>query len=162
MSETPTFLAERLEAEGAKSLDFFSSLADEQWQTEVYTEGTTWSVRNVLAHFVMAEKSFIVLFANIQQSGSGVPEDFDIDRHNARRQKEAAALSPRELIDQFKTVRAQMVSWVAALNADDLEKRGRHPFFGMTTLAEMIKMVYRHNQIHLRDVRRTLPTKTEH
>lgn len=158
MPETPAFLAERLQSEGAKTFDFFSSLTDEQWQTDVYTEGTTWSVRNVLAHFVMAEKSFLILFARIRESGPGVPEGFDIDRHNARRQQEVAALSPDELLDQFKTVRAQMASWVTALNADDLEKRGRHPFLGMTTLLEMIKMVYRHNQIHLRDLRRALST----
>jgi hypothetical protein len=37
-----------------------------------------------------------------------------------------------------------------------LEKTGRHPFLGVTTLREMIKMIYIHNQTHYRDLRRVL------
>ncbi len=156
MPETPTFLAERLKAEGEKTVAFFASLTDAQWQSDVYTEGTTWNVRNLLAHFVMAEKSFVKLFANIREGGPGVPEGLDVDRYNARHQQETVALSPQELLEQFKIVRAAMIAWVAALSAADLEKCGRHPYLGVTTLAEMIKLTYRHNQTHLRDLRHTL------
>lgn len=157
MPETPAFLAERLKTEGEKTAALFASLTDAQWQATVYTEGAAWSVRHVLAHFVMAEKSFIKLFARIRDGGPGVPEDFDLDRQNAKHQQEVEALSPQELLQQFKAVRAEMIAFVASLRADDLEIRGRHPFLGVTTLAEMIKLVYRHNQIHARDLRGALP-----
>jgi hypothetical protein len=58
------------------------------------------------------------------------------------------------LLEQFIAVRAEMTAWVAALTEADLEKQGRHPYLGQATLAEMIKMVYRHNQIHYRDLRK--------
>lgn len=156
MPETPAFLAERLKTEGAKTANFFTSLTDAQWQADIYTEGTTWSARNVLAHFVMAEKSFIRLFANVRGGGPGVPEDFNINTYNANQQEKAGELSPQELLEQFTTVRAKMVAWVEGLDPGDLKKHGRHPFLGMTTLAEMIKMIYLHNQTHLRDVRRSI------
>jgi hypothetical protein len=162
MPETPAFLAERLKTEGTKTYDFFTSLTDDQWYIEVYTEGTTWSVRNILAHFLMAEESFLKLFANIREAGRGVPEDFDIDAYNARHQQKAAALAPRELLEQFKIARAKMMNWVSTLSAADLEKPGRHPFLGVTTLAEMIKMVYRHNQIHTRDLRQAIEHHDSH
>jgi len=60
------------------------------------------------------------------------------------------------LLENFKDIRRQMVELVASLTDEDLKKEGRHPFLGPTTLTEMIKMVYRHNQIHFRDMRKII------
>ena len=38
----------------------------------------------------------------------------------------------------------------------DLERSGNDPYLGETSLSEMIKLTYRHLQIHLRDVRERL------
>lgn len=154
MPETPNFLAERLKTEGDKTAAFFASLTPEQWKTEVYTDGETWTIRNILAHFVTSEKAFVRLFASICDGGSGVAEDFDIDRYNAGQQKKTAELTSAELLEQFKSIRAEMIAYVSTLSETDLLKQGRHPFLGQSTLAEMIKMVYRHNQIHYRDLRK--------
>ena len=45
MSETVE-LAEKLKSEGERMVAFFSTLTDDQLQAEVYTEGTTWTIRN--------------------------------------------------------------------------------------------------------------------
>lgn len=155
MSGTPAFLAERLKAEGEKMAEFFTALTDAQWQSEVYTEGATWTVRNVLAHLVTAERAFVKLFEQIRQGGPGAAEDFSIDRYNAAQQERTRKLSPQELLEQYRAVRTEMIAWVSGLEESDLQRVGRHPFLGVTTLDEMIKMVYRHNQIHFRDVRRS-------
>lgn len=156
MPESPAFLAERLKSEGEKTAAFFAALNDAQWNETVYTEGGEWTVRNVLAHFVTAEKGFLRIFPEICAGGAGASEDFDIDRYNASQQAKTRDLSPAELLTQFKTVRAEMAGWVAGLAEDDLQKQGRHPFLGVTSLGEMIKMVYRHNQIHYRDMRKRI------
>ncbi len=156
MPETPAFLAERLKAEGEKTAAFFASLAAGQWNAIVYTEGAEWTVRSILAHYVTAEKGFARLFPSILTGGPGASEDFDIDRYNASQQEKTRDLAPAELLEQFKITRAEMTAWVACLSESDLQKQGRHPFLGPTTLAEMIKMVYRHNQIHYRDLRKVL------
>jgi uncharacterized protein (TIGR03083 family) len=156
MPETVEFLVERLKSEGEKTADFFSALKDDQWQAVVYTEGETWSIRNVLAHFVTSEQAFLRLFANVQKGGMGAPENFDLDSYNAAQQEKTRAQSPQELLTQFRANRAAMVELVSSMSMDDLGKTGRHPFLGLTSLAEMIKMVYRHNQIHARDLRHLL------
>ncbi len=153
MPETPEYLSERLKSEGEKMALFFEVLTPEQWQTEVYTEGEHWTVRSVLAHFVTAERGFVKIFSGINQGDSGVGEDFDIDRYNASQQRKTSQSTPAELLEQFKQVRAEMTAFVASLTEADLQKEGRHPYLGVTTLAEMVKMVYRHNQIHRRDLR---------
>jgi len=42
------------------------------------------------------------------------------------------------------------------LKDEELEIQGRHPFLGETVIREMIKMLYIHNQLHYRDVKRTI------
>ena len=156
MTETPAFLADRLKSEGDKTIVFFNSLKDENWEITVYTEGSEWTVRNVLAHFVSAEQGFIRLFKDILAGGKGAADDFDIDRYNAKQQELIKDASRQELVKFFQAGRFEMISLVGSLSIEDLQREGRHPFLGLTTLAEMIKMVYRHNQIHHRDLRKLI------
>lgn len=156
MPETPAFLADRLTVEGEKVAEFFTRLEPQQWNLLVYTEGEEWTVRSLLAHFVTAEKGFLTLFAGIRDGGPGVPENFDVDRFNTGQQARSAQFTPQELLAQYREIRASMVTLAASLTADDLAREGRHPFLGHTSLLEMIKLVYRHNQIHLRDLRKLI------
>lgn len=156
MPESPAFLAERLRVEGEKIFEMFEQLTDAHWQTDVYSEGTIWTIRNVLAHFVTSERGFLKLFASILEGGIGAADDFSIDRYNARQQEKTKDLTTDILMEQFKSVRAQMITWVSNLKEEDLKIEGRHPFLGLVPLADMIKMVYRHNQIHYRDIRKVL------
>jgi uncharacterized damage-inducible protein DinB len=155
MTETAE-LAAKLKFEGEKFSNFFAGLTDNQWDAEVYTEGTTWNVRNILAHLMTAERAFVRLFESIRQGGEGVSEDFVIDRYNARQQEKTRELDVQQLLQQYRAVRAEMIRWVSGINDSDLEKSGRHPFLGVTTLREMVKMIYIHNQIHYRDIKRSL------
>jgi uncharacterized damage-inducible protein DinB len=149
-------LAEKLRTEGEKFVGVFAGLGDEQWNAEVYTEGGTWTIRNVLSHFVTSERGLVRLFEQIRQGGAGVSDDFSIDRYNARQQEKTRDLTPAELLEQYRTIRAESVAWVSGLRDEELELQGRHPWLQQTTLREMIKMLYLHNQIHFRDMKKVL------
>lgn len=153
MSEV-TELAEKLKSEGERFVSIFSGLTDEQWNQEVYTEGSTWTIRNVLSHFVTSERGLIKLFEQIRQGGAGAADDFSIDRYNAAMQERSKDLSVSELLEQYKLVRANSISWVSSLKDEELEIMGRHPFLQMTTIREMIKMLYIHNMTHYRDIKK--------
>jgi hypothetical protein len=156
MIETAAFLAERLKSEGEKVTAFFTSLLPEQWQTIVYTEGGEWTVRSVLAHYVSAEREFLNLFSNVRDGGEGVGIDFNVNEYNSRQHEKMKELSSAELLTRFGDGRNKMTTFVSNLSESDLQKQGRHPALGVSSLAEMIKMVYRHNQIHYRDIRKIL------
>ena len=160
MSDTPEFLVERLNADGEKMAGFFAGLKPEDWSRPVYGEGEGWTVRDVLAHFVSVERSFLRLFENVLAGGSGAPDDFSIDRFNNAEVAGMAGADPQALLSDYRAARAAMAAWVRARKPEELEIRGRHPFLGPTSLADMIKMVYRHNQIHLRDLRRQVGTES--
>jgi hypothetical protein len=155
MSEI-TELAEKLKTEGERMVAFFSELTEEQWANEVYTEGTTWSIRNVFAHFVTTERGLIKLFERIRTTGEGAADDFSIDRYNASQQEKTKDLPPADLLEQYKQIRADSVQWVTGLKDEELEIKGRHPFLGETVIREMVKMLYLHNQLHYRDAKRAL------
>jgi uncharacterized damage-inducible protein DinB len=149
-------LADKLRTEGEKFDSLFAGLTDAQWQAEVYTEGETWTLRNVLSHFVTSERGLVRLFEKIRLGDAGSPDDFSIDRYNAAQQQKTKDLSPQELLEQYKAVRADSIAWTLSLEEADLEKKGKHPFLGMTSIREMIKMLYIHNMTHYRDMKKVL------
>ncbi len=149
-------LAAKLKSEGEKVFAFFSSLSEAQWKAEVYTEGETWTTREVLAHFVFSERGLLRLFEQIRQGGAGADKDFSIDRYNAAQQQKIKETPAAELLTQYRQMRAESVAWVSGLNEAELDLAGRHPFLGETSLREMIKMLYLHNQLHLRDVKKAI------
>ena len=155
MSEI-TELAEKLKTEGEKMISIFNGLPEDQWSQEVYTEGATWTIRNVLSHFVTSERGLVKLFEQIRQGGVGSPDDFSIDRYNASMQERTRELSSQELLEQYRQVRAKTVAWISELQQSDLDITGRHPFMGQTQLREMIKMLYIHNLTHYRDMKKAL------
>jgi hypothetical protein len=155
MSET-TELAEKLKAEGEKFISIFSGLSDEQWNREVYTEGTRWTIRNVLSHFVTSERGLLKLFERIRQGGPGAADDFSIDRYNAAMQERTKDATPGELLAQYQEVRAHAIRWVSGLQESELDITGRHPFLGRTSIRDMIRMLYIHNVNHFRDMKKAL------
>lgn len=149
-------LAEKLKSEGERFVSIFTELTEGEWQKEVYTEGATWTIRNVLAHFVTSERGLLKLFEQIRQGSAGTPDDFSIDRYNAAMQERTKEAAPQDLLEQYKTIRAESVAWTSGLAESDLEKQGRHPFLGMTTIREMVKMLYIHNLTHYRDMKKAI------
>jgi hypothetical protein len=155
MSET-TELAEKLKSEGDKFVSIFNRFTGDQWNREVYTEGSTWTMRNVLSHFVTSERGLLKLFEQIRQGGAGAADDFSIDRYNATMQERMKESTPQELIEQYKEVRASAIAWVSGLKESELEMTGRHPYLGHAAIRDMIKMLYIHNLDHYRDMKKSL------
>ena len=131
-----------------KTLEFFRALTPGQLEQAVYTDGSVWSVRALLSHFVASEWAMRRLMENILDGGAGTPEDFDIDRYNERKVSQLKDSPVEELLQQFSELRIASASLVARMSPEDLRRTGRHPFLGMTDLEEIIKLLYRHLQIH--------------
>jgi hypothetical protein len=156
MSDTPAGLAERMTSEGARTAAFFRALLPEQWAVTLYTDGDTWSVKDVLAHFVAAERGIARLVEVIVAGEAGTPQDFDLDAYNRKKVASLHDAPVEDLLEQFEKLRAASASLVAALQPEDLARLGRHPWLGIAPVEDIVKLMYRHNQIHQRDIRRAL------
>lgn len=156
MSETPERLASRLAEEGQKTQQFFLELTPVQWERTLYTDGAQWTVGQVLAHFVITEVGIRSLMINILAGGTELPQDFDINAYNDRSVSKMEQISPADLLAKFAVERQATIDWVRDLTEADLSKTGRHPWLGIVPLEEMIQLLYRHNQIHRRDIRKLI------
>ena len=90
----------------------------------------------------------------IVAGGAGVPDDFDLDRYNESKVRKVGERSFEELLDAFAAFRGETIDLVATLSLADLDKVGRHPFLGLAPVEDILKLMYRHAQIHQRDIRR--------
>lgn len=149
-------VVKRLANEGLKTLDFFRSLTPEQWAQPVYTAGMGWTAAEVLCHLLNAEQGFHYLISDILLGGPGSPEDVDIDALNEQQVGRMNCTDHPALLDAFAQARVTTIEIVRKMRPADLAREGRHPFFGKTTVDKMLKLIYRHNMIHQRDIRRAL------
>jgi len=154
-------IQKRLRDEGDKLLKTFENLAPDQWSLVIYTEGMEWSLKDLLAHLSSAERAFLFYGHDILNGGEGAPEGFDINRFN---NGEVGGLRDRtveQLITDLRAVRQETINLVGQIADQDFARKGRHPFFGQMSIDEMFKLIYRHNMMHLRDVRRAIGGGTD-
>jgi hypothetical protein len=149
-------LVQRLEQEGEKSLAFFRSLSEADWDAQVYRSGPGWRVHDILAHFASAERGFHSLLNDILAGGRGAPLGFDIDRFNEGEVGERRTRSIELLTQEFVDARSETLELIRRMRPEDLTRQGRHPWFGETEIGEMLKLIHRHNQLHQRDIRKAL------
>lgn len=149
-------LSAALEAAGEATVKFYTALTDQQLQTVVYTEEVHWTVRRVLAHLVTIEKSMHALFRNMLAGGPGSPDNFDVERFNRSQPQRLDPLPMPELIQRFRTVRAETIAIVVQMADSDLDREGRHVFLGPGRLERFIRWAYEHARLHENDVRRAL------
>ena len=149
-------IIEDLIKESRKTIAFFQSLQPEQLHEQVYQDEPRWTVRQVLAHFITIEHSMQWLFLNILEGGAGTPEDFDLDRYNRTQPVKLDGFSLGELIAKFTAVRRETIAIVDGMEEADLDREGRHAYFGKGKLERFIGWASEHERRHKEDVRKAL------
>ncbi len=149
-------LSRRLIEEGEKTGEFFRSLSPGLLDMELYTDGGRWTVGQIMAHFLVTEIGIFALISSILDGNPGTPEDFDLNRYNEKKISEFCDLPLSVLLDRFIEQRLRSALAVKVFTDKQLQTQGRHPYLGFTRIEEIIKLLYRHNQIHQRDIRRLL------
>lgn len=156
MPDTPQSLADRLRGEGGRVVEFFNNLSQEQWEARISPQNSDWSFHQLLAHFVSAEIGRKELIVSVSTGGEGAPANFEIDTFNQRSVERLSRESNVHLLELFSQERSNLANFVSVLEIEDLDRIGNDPYLGAVPLSEMIKLTYRHLQIHLRDARRCL------
>ncbi len=153
MPDSPQSLADRLLVEGGRVIDFFNKLDATLWGKPAYAGEDAWTFHELLAHLVSAEIGRSELIAAIASGGSGAPPEFLIEEYNRSEVKKFSMDSDDSLLDRFWSERTRLAKLVGSLTLFDLTRLGNDPYLGSATLLEIIKLTYRHNQIHLREIR---------
>jgi hypothetical protein len=136
---------------------FYKGLNSIELHMTVYAEDDSWTMQQVLAHFITIEQSMQWLFKNILAGGPGSPEDFDFERFNRIQPRKLDGQSLDELFEKFRTVRRDTIAIVEEMEDKDLDREGRHAFHGHGKLERFIAWAYEHARLHLDEMREKLP-----
>jgi uncharacterized damage-inducible protein DinB len=146
--------ADKLRAEGERTLSFFGALSDAHWHAQLYADGACWTVAQTFEHLIVAERLLARLIARVADGGPGAPDDFDIDATNLAKTGALGSDDRAALTAAYAETRAATAAFAGALSAEQLERRGRHPAMGDSSVEDMLKMIYLHNTLHIKDVKR--------
>ena len=156
MSDKANKLADKLTQEGEHSLTFFRALPAEVWSKQIYSEGAAWTTRDIFEHLATSEHGMKRLCEQIIATGVGAAEDFDVDAHNKSRTGRFAHLSLEDLEKMYTETRARTVAYTRTLDDAQLEKRGRHPAMGDSSVEGILKIIYLHNTLHISDIKKAM------
>lgn len=124
--------------------------------TERNEGDSTWSVFDVVGHLIHGDRAdWMSRTRTILEFGESKPfEPFDRSGH----QREVAGKSMEDLLSAFARVRAEKLAELEALQlrTEDLDRRGRHPVFGVVTLGQLLSTWAAHDLTHLHQISRVM------
>jgi hypothetical protein len=116
----------------------------------------TWTAFDIVGHLIHAERAdWIPRVKTVLQFGE--TQAFEpFDRQGHKREVEGKSLG--QLLDEFARVRSENLAELRALNLQpaDLERRGRHPAFGVVTLSGLLATWAAHDLTHLHQLSRVM------
>lgn len=149
-----------LKAELAQSRAYLNAVlfqVGDRWDTQIYTEGAAWTARQLLIHLAVTDQGQSNTVTAIAAGGNPVPEDFDINRYNARSVEKRADTTPEEARQQLTDSRAKFLEWLDQQDESVLEKSGRHGGTMKTlTIAEFLQVMADHERQHAQDIAQVL------
>jgi hypothetical protein len=115
-----------------------------------------WSAFELVGHLIHGERTdWMPRTKMVLQFGeSKTFESFDRLGHA----RESQGKSLAQLLDEFARLRSENLGELRALNLQpgDLERRGRHPAFGVVTLSQLLATWAVHDLTHLHQISRVM------
>ena len=127
----------------------------DEW-TRVDEGDNTWSAFDVIGHLIHGERVDWMARARMILD-FGETRTFDrFDRLAQERESQGKSLA--DLLDEFAHVRSKNLVELRALNvqAEDLDRTGRHPSFGIVTLGQLLATWAAHDLTHLHQISRVM------
>jgi uncharacterized damage-inducible protein DinB len=143
-------------AEARAWLDYVLDRVGERWDTQVYSDGAQWTVKQLAIHLMLSDKGQTRNIQSIAQGGEGVPADFDLQRYNKNSVEKRAEISVDEIRSALAASRAERDAWLDTLDDATLEKKGRHASMRILSIAEILDVMANHERTHAEDIARVL------
>jgi hypothetical protein len=118
--------------------------------------GDTWSPFDVIGHLIHGERTDWVPRARIILEHGGARTFDTFNRLAQLSESEGRTLA--SLLDEFATLRRQSLRDLETLRltSTDLDRRGRHPAFGVVTLRQLLATWVAHDLDHVMQISRVL------
>lgn len=155
MSERIENLVQRLK-ESRAYWDAVISQVEDRWETQVYSDGIGWTVRQLVNHVADADRGHNLQVMNIAEGKDLVPADFDLERYNKRITEKTAEKSPQQSLQEMNDQRQQLYDWLYAIDESVLDKTGRHATLNIFSIEQFLKILSNHEREHAQDIAKVL------
>ncbi len=149
-------LVEKLTRGISKSLEVFRSVELDLWEQPIFDDPESWNLKDLVAHFIYSEEHLLSIAQDIASGGEGSPEGIDIDAFNENEMENLRHGSVDELLNNLNDVRKALIDWTGELGELELDRVGRHPVLGASTVETVIFSIYAHQLLHMREIAPTL------
>jgi hypothetical protein len=143
-------------ADGRARLNHVLDNVGDRWDTQVYSDGAAWTVRQLGIHLVVTDKGHNNMVQAIARGENTIPEDFDLDRFNKRSVEKRAEMTPEEIRAGLKATEAERSAWLDTIDDATLDKEGRHGSMRILTVEGILGVVASHDRDHANDIARVL------
>jgi hypothetical protein len=118
--------------------------------------GETWSVYDIIGHFIHGEKTDWVPRAAIILSENPDKKFVPFDRFAQFTESKGKSLV--QLLEEFKTLRIKNIEYLRSkkLTEIDLKQKGIHPAFGEVTLSQLLAAWVVHDLNHISQIARVM------
>ena len=144
-------LVEKLTRGMSKSLEAFRSVEPDQWGQPIFDDPNSWNLKDLVAHFLYSEEHLLHIAQNIASGGEGSPKGMDIDAFNEIEIEKLRHRSTDELLDSLNQARKAVIAWVQELDEFELDRVGRHPVLGPSSVETVLNSIYAHQLLHMRE-----------
>ena len=145
-------MSARLERGLHKTNEILDSLEQDGWRGPIEGESDGWTVKDLVAHFIVSEEHLLMIAKDIAAGGEGAPEDIDIDAFNKDQIGRQPDRTPDELQVLLGDVREMTIAWVVVQDDETLDCVGRHPTLGDSSVETIIFSIYAHQLLHMREL----------
>ena len=135
--------------------DYLNAVLDEvgdRWDTQVYSDGLAWTVRQLVNHLADADRGHNYQVMNIAEGNDVIPEDFDIERYNRRFTEKTAEKKAQESRQELAETRAALDTWLSELDESKLDVKGRHASLQIMTIEQILRLMAGHERQHAEDI----------
>lgn len=124
----------------------------DRWETPIYSDGLQWNARQIVIHLADAERGHYNQITNIAEGNDIIPPDFDIERYNRRTTEKNAEKTVAQARAEIAQSRAALLAWLEAVDAEKLDRTGRHASLNIMSVAQILKLVATHERGHAQDI----------
>lgn len=116
-----------------------------------------WDVKDELAHLAGAERGMLrIAQASARGEDPKLPTGYDNDQFNARQVAKRKGNSVAQLLEELKTIHADMNAFLESVTAEQLTRMGEHPLAGEIPLKELLVVIYSHEVTHRNEISNAL------
>jgi len=115
-----------------------------------------WSCVELMRHMTGMERHYVERLERMTRLDEPAIEAFDGE--SVEQEDERHETSAFELMERFEALRRQSVYLLWALDEDEWQRRGVHPYLGPLTIMEVAREMNEHDLAHLWQLRRLCDT----